>query len=185
TRPIPKGTITFVQDGLDIVISEDTYGKVDPGLREYIEKYSYEDYLGNRIVSWDLAKYMNHDDQANTLTTGYGFEVAVRDVEEGEELTDDYRIFSTFHDTNFFHENRKIEDLKPWPDSLLLEWDDRVKDSLLNITRNEQPLLSFIQADTWNELRRLSKRPSSYRSVSESLPLRYKMQTATVLEACA
>ena len=56
---------------------------------------------------------MNHDDQANTLTTGYGFEVAVRDVDEGEELTDDYRIFSTHHDTNFIHENRKIEDLKP------------------------------------------------------------------------
>jgi SET domain-containing protein len=185
TSPIPKGTITFVQDGLDIVISEDTYAKVDPGLLEYIEKYSYEDYLGNRIVSWDLAKYMNHDDQANTLTTGYGFEVAVRDVEEGEELTDDYRIFSTFHDTNFFHENRRIEELKPWPDSLLLEWDSRVKESLLNVKRNEQPLLPFIQKETWNELCRLPRKPSAYRSVSESLPLRYKMQTAPELEACA
>lgn len=185
TRPIPKGTITFVQDGLDIVISEDTYAKVDPGLLEYIEKYSYEDYLGNRIVSWDLAKYMNHDDHANTLTTGYGFEVAVRDVEEGEELTDDYRIFSTHHDTIFFHENRKIEDLKPWPDDLLFDWDKRVRDSLLSLPGTEQPLLSFIQPDTWNEIRRLPRKPSSYRSVSESLPLRYKMQTATVLEACA
>ena len=185
TRPIPKGTITFVQDGLDIVISEDGYDKVDPGLREYIEKYSYEDYLGNRIVSWDLAKYMNHDDHANTLTTGYGFEVAVCDVGEGEELTDDYRIFSTHHDTNFFHENRKIEDLKPWPDDLLFDWDKRVKDSLLRLPRTEQPLLSFIQPDTWNELRKLPRKLSSYRSVSESLPLRYKMQTATALEACA
>ncbi len=185
TRPIPKGTITFVQDGLDIVISEDSYGKVDPGLREYIEKYSYEDYLGNRIVSWDLAKYMNHDDQANTLTTGYGFEVAVRDVEEGEELTDDYRIFSTHHDTNFFHENRRIEEIKPWSDHLIAHWDSRVKESLLNINKTEQPLLSFIQPVTWNELCRLPKKPSSYRSVCESLPLRYKMQTATVLEACA
>ena len=40
TRPIPRGTITFVQDGLDIVISEENYHKVDPGLLEYIEKYS-------------------------------------------------------------------------------------------------------------------------------------------------
>jgi hypothetical protein len=111
--------------------------------------------------------------------------VAVRDVEEGEELTDDYRIFSTHHDTNFFHENRRIEELKPWPNSLLLEWDDRVKESLLNITRSEQPLLSFIPKDTWNELRKLPRKPSAYRSVSESLPLRYKMQTAPELEACA
>ncbi len=185
TRSIPKGTVTFVQDGLDIVISEDAYDKIDPGLLEHIEKYSYEDYLGNRIVSWDLAKYMNHDDNANTLTTGYGFEVAVRDIEAGEELTDDYRIFSTHHDTNFIHENRKIEDLKPWPDSLLFDWDSRIKESLLRLSMTEQPLLSFIPPDTWNELRRLPRKPSSYRSVSESLPLRYKMQTAAMLEACA
>jgi SET domain-containing protein len=184
SRPIPKGTVTFAQDGLDIVIPNDGIDRVDPQLMEYVEKYSYEDYLGNRIVSWDLAKYMNHDDDANTLTTGYGFEVAVRHIEEGEEVTDDYRIFSTLHDTNFIHENRRIEEIKPWPDHLLAHWDSRVKESLLNITKTEQPLLSFIQPVTWNELCRLTKKPLSYRSVSESLPLRYKMHAATALEAC-
>jgi SET domain-containing protein len=185
SRPIPKGTVTFAQDGLDIVIPNDGIDRVDPQLMEYVEKYSYEDYLGNRIVSWDLAKYMNHDDDANTLTTGYGFEVAVRDIEEGEEVTDDYRIFSTLHDTNLIHENRRIEEIKPWPDHLLAHWDSRVKESLLRLPRTEQPLLSFIQPDTWNELRKLPRKLSSYRSVSESLPLRYKIQTAIVLESCA
>ncbi len=180
TRSIAKGTITFVQDGLDIVISERKYGKVDPGLLEYVEKYSYEDYLGNRIISWDFAKYMNHDDQANTLTTGYGFEVAVRDVDEGEELTDDYRIFSTHHDTNFITEGRKIEDLKPWPDSLMLDWDRRVRESLFFLPDVEQPLFKFIKPKIRNELLRLHRDPASYRSVSLSLPLRYKNQTKSI-----
>ena len=175
SRPIPKGTVTFAQDGLDIVIPNDGIDRVDPQLMEYVEKYSYEDYLGNHIVSWDLAKYMNHDDDANTLTTGYGFEVAVRDIEEGEEVTDDYRIFSTHHDTNFIHENRRIEEIKPWPDHLLAHWDSRVLDALLVAGVQEQPLLGFVPDKAWKSVCKLSQKAETYRSVSESLPLRYKM----------
>lgn len=151
TRPIPKGTITFAQDGLDIVIPTEELDKVDPHLREYVEKYSYEDFMGNRIISWDHGKYMNHDDDANTLSTGYGFEVAIRDIAEGEEVTDDYRIFSTHHDTNF-HNANKQKDLKPWPDNLLKEWDQKVIKSLGFILDTEQPLKEFIQTSIWEDV---------------------------------
>lgn len=176
-RPIPKGTISFVQDGLDIVIAGSDLQGLDPVLLEQVEKYSYEDFLGNRIVSWDFGKYMNHDDDANTLTTGYGFEVATRDIAEGEEVTDDYRIFSTHHDTTFQTKDKITADFQPWPEELIQHWDERVLSALLCANSVEQPLSGFIQSDLWQEVLKLHKNPQDYRSVSSALPLRYKLMT--------
>ncbi len=181
TQPIPKGTITFAQDGLDIVIPSYDLDKIDKNLFEYVEKYSYEDFLGNRIISWDLGKYMNHDDQANTLSTGYGFEVAVRDIEVGEEVTDDYRIFSTHHDTSFGQTVDVLKGFRPWPEDLLQVWDQKVISALTCIHGLSQPLLPFIQPEIWGDVLKLKDKPSTYRSVSEALPLRYKLQMEGII----
>jgi SET domain-containing protein len=173
TEDIPMGTITFVQDGLDIVIPSVELDSIDPILREYVEKYSYEDYLGNRIISWDLGKYMNHDDNANTLTTGYGFEVAIRDIKKGEEITDDYRIFSTHHDTTFKIPPGEVEEIIPWPEHLLEQWNKKTQEALKLISSIEQPLIGFIAQKIIKEVETANK-IGTYRSVSESLPLRYK-----------
>lgn len=177
TQDIPKGTITFAQDGLDIVIPGSDLENLDPLLRINVEKYSYEDYLGNRIISWDLGKYMNHDDDANTLSTGYGFEVAIRDIKAGEEVTDDYRIFSTHHDTSFKQPTKPIESIKPWPKELIEMWDSKVFHALKFIGGKDQPLVNFVQPDLMSEVHSLQKNPNSYRSVSMALPLRYRLQT--------
>lgn len=176
TQPIPKGTITFAQDGLDIVIPNEKLDVIDENLLEYIEKYSYEDFLGNRIVSWDLGKYMNHDDQSNTLSTGYGFEVAVRDIAEGEEVTDDYRIFSTHHDTSFGVSVSKRNEPELWPEDLVEVWDKQVASALTCIEQPDQPLRPFIQAEIWQQVLDLKKNPKNYRSVREAFPLRYNLQ---------
>lgn len=180
SRPIPKGTVTFVQDGLDIVIPSEKLEEVDRRLREYVEKYSYEDFLGNRIISWDLGKYMNHDDSPNTLSTGYGFEIAIRDISEGEEITDDYRIFSTHHDTNFASP-KTLEGFRPWPEELIQSWDKEILQALPFIKGVEQPLAEFVSEDLWQEIFTLESDQSAYRSVSEALPLRYKLQVEGLL----
>lgn len=176
-RDISAGTITFVQDGLDIVLNEDDISRMDKKLLSYVETYSYEDYMGNRILSWDLGKYMNHDDHANTLSTGYGFEVAIRDIKKGEEITDDYRIFSTHHDTSFKAKPGKIEHLKPWSDDLLTFWDQKVANALLKVEDSEQPLKDFIEPEIFNSILEYKKNNATYRSVKEALPLRYRLQT--------
>lgn len=182
TKSIPKGTITFVQDGLDIVLSSEQLAGVDPKLQEYVEKYSYEDFLGNRVISWDLGKYMNHDDNANTLSTGYGFELAVRDIAKGEEVTDDYRIFSTHLDLTFQNLNRNLEEISPWPEQLIREWDERCLAALKSIDSVDQPLQRFVDAEIWAESTLLATDSSKYRSVSESLPLRYRQLTDGLLQ---
>lgn len=174
TKAIPKGTVSFVQDELDIVIPTNHLTKINPHLSEFVEKYSYEDHLGNRVISWDFGKYMNHDDNANTLTTGYGFEVVVRDIHPGEEVTDDYRIFSTHHDTNFAMDRAQSKKLQLLPKSLLDQWDEHILSALKESGGVEQPLQAFIGKSIWQETLKLSQNPANYRSVREALPLKYK-----------
>jgi len=94
TEFIPKGTITYVKDPLEIEISMEHYNTLDKTMQEQVEKYSYIDERGTRIISWDFAKYVNHCCNCNTMSTGYGFEIAIRDIFPGEELTDEYGLFN-------------------------------------------------------------------------------------------
>ncbi len=175
-QDIPKGTLTFVQDGLDIVIPEEDLNSINPSLKEYVEKYSYEDFLGNRIVSWDLGKYMNHDDEANTLSTGYGFELAVRDIKKGEEVTDDYRIFSTHHDTENWHVQTSQKELIPeFPADLEEMWDQKVQNAISSIFKVEQPLKDFVDSDVWKRVKRVSENQEEYLPVRNAFPLRYHL----------
>ena len=177
TQDIPKGTVTFVQDGLDIVLTQSQLEGMNPHLIEHIEKYSYEDYLGRLVIFWDLGKHMNHDDRANTLTTGYGFEIAVRDIKQGEEVTDDYRIFSTHHDTSTFRKKgkTKISGHGALSPSLLKKWDEKVRSALLEVSKYPQPLVKFLEEDVWNDILQLKADMTRYKSVRESLPLKYKI----------
>jgi hypothetical protein len=58
--------------------------------QQILGKYGYTDRHGKTILCWDHARFMNHSCEATCLSAGYDFEVAVRDVRAGEELTDDY-----------------------------------------------------------------------------------------------
>jgi hypothetical protein len=90
TRLIPAGTITWTRDALDQTIPEHRVRDLRRELQANIEKYAYQDRHGSWVLCWDLARYVNHSCEANCLSPGWDFEIAVRDIEVGEELTDDY-----------------------------------------------------------------------------------------------
>jgi hypothetical protein len=90
TRPIPRGTITWVRDQLDQSFSPDEIVGMDDIYRQVLEKYGYTDRHGQTILCWDNARFMNHCCQASCLSAGYDFEITVRDLRPGDELTDDY-----------------------------------------------------------------------------------------------
>src|SRR6478672_3518065 len=58
--------------------------------RQRLDTYSYIDRHGRHVLCWDHARFINHSCAANCLSVGYEFEIAVRDIAIGEELTDDY-----------------------------------------------------------------------------------------------
>lgn len=170
---IPKGTIVYVKDSLEIEVDDEQYTKHSKPMQDEIEKYSYIDERGIRILSWDLGKYVNHNCNRNTISTGYGFEIAVRDIHPGEEITDEYGIFNL---ANSFpcgcgSSNCRGKIHPGDLDNLSTLWDEEIKDALSKLYSVEQPLMSFVEEATKKELDAMFEDSSKFRSVAN---LRYK-----------
>lgn len=177
TAFIPEGTIVYAKDSLEHVISEAEYLQQLPEMQEVIEKFSYIDENGNRILSWDFAKYVNHCCNFNTISTGYGFEIAVRDIHPGEEITDEYGIFN-LESEMYLSCNHGICRglLKPEDfDKYYPKWDKIIRKSLAKVMSVEQPLMVFIDKETQKALYSFINDQSTYKSVYN---LRYKKEKA-------
>ncbi len=90
THPLPRGTIVWALDTLDQKFNPEQVACLPPYAQATLEKYSYIDARGRHILCWDHGRYFNHSCAANCLSLGYDFELAIRDIAAGEELTDDY-----------------------------------------------------------------------------------------------
>ena len=90
TKALPRGTITWALDVLDQRFSPLQIAALPAYARAQLDKYSYVDARGDHILCWDNARFFNHSCSANCLSVGYDFELAIRDIAAGEELTDDY-----------------------------------------------------------------------------------------------
>ncbi|AWV97990.1 SET domain-containing protein [Arcticibacterium luteifluviistationis] len=168
TRFIPKGTITYVKDSLEISISDIDFQRHSPELQEVIEKYSYRDQHGDKIISWDFGKYVNHCCNCNTISTGYGFEIAIRDIYPDEEITDEYGIFNLTEEMELScGETCCRKKITPEDFSMHYQsWDEKIKQSIFHLFDVNQPLLSFIDDATKNDLETLQQDPNQYKSVS-------------------
>lgn len=169
TKPIPKGTLTYVSDDLEIVIDPDDYRLSDPRYKNIIETYSFINRDGKRIISWDHAKFVNHCCQCNTMSTGYGFEIAIRDIEKNEEITDEYGMFNFSHDMEIECDKtpcRNVisgKDLQEYHE----EWDRKVMSALKNYLNVEQPLALFLDTNVEKDLISYLKTGSDYKSVKD------------------
>lgn len=179
TQKISEGTIVYVKDSLELVISPTDYLLHTAAVQGQIEKYSYIDEKGNRIISWDFAKYVNHCCNCNTISTGYGFEMAIRDIEAGEQITDEYGIFNLQEEmTLVCGEACCRKAIKPSDfEDYYQVWDEKIKKSIGKLFSLNQPLLPFIEEKTRAELDRFFTNPESYKSVYS---LRYKQPSAAL-----
>lgn len=174
TAFIPKGTIVYAKDLYEVEVSADEYRRLHPMLQQTIEKYSYIDENGKRIVSWDTAKYVNHCCHSNTISTGYGFEIARRDIYPGEEITDDYGLFNLEYTMELNCTRQGCRGMVEAADldRYYPKWDKEIKGLLKLIVDIEQPLWPILSEDTLKQLQKfLNGNESSYISVHK---LRYK-----------
>lgn len=102
TRLIPRGTVTWVQDPLDQVIAPATVTNWPTLLSRDLERYTWRNAEGNYVLCWDLARFVNHACDANCLRTAGGFEIAVRDIQAGEQMSNDYADLG-------LHEGERLE----------------------------------------------------------------------------
>lgn len=149
TKFIPKGTITWALDELDHKLEPEFVAILDKQRRRFLNKYSFRNRNGQYILCWDLARYLNHSFKANCMATAYDFEIAIRDILPGEQLTNDYgtlNIGTAFEYISEEGTNRK----KVKPDDLLYfykEWDELVLEALKHLNYVEQPLIHLIKSE--------------------------------------
>jgi uncharacterized protein len=168
TQFIPKGTIVYAKDCLEIEIKEKDFKKYEPALKEQIEKYSYTDERGIRVISWDLGKYVNHCCDSNTLSTSYGFDIAVRDINEGDEMTCDYAMLNVLDEMTLLCDRPGCRGtLRPSDfESCYSKWDEKIKPALINFFSVKQPLISFVGQEKINEVSAFLESTKKYKSVS-------------------
>jgi uncharacterized protein len=168
TRHLPRGTITYVKDGLEIELTPRQFERLDQAHRQIVDKYSYIDPRGRRVVSWDHAKYVNHRCECNTMSTGYGFEIALRDIEAGEEITDEYGLFNLQEPMPVdcgCRQCRKV--IRPGDISRMAAgWDRKVIAALAGFSVVEQPLWHLVDRRTQRAVEGYLAGRQPYRSVA-------------------
>lgn len=153
TKLIPKGTITWVQDEMDMVFQPDEPLNFKALTRELFEKFSFRNNLGEHIVCWDIAKYINHSFKSNCLSTAYNFEMAIRDIQPGEELTDDYGYLNLSEP--FTPQDEGTERKVVHPDDILKcykEWDKSLEALFPVIEELDQPLIDLLSDEVRQEI---------------------------------
>jgi uncharacterized protein len=146
SKLIPAGSVTYARDDSEWFVCPEEYSMMDETQKKEVDWFSYIDSDGMRIVSTDIARYMNHNCDANTISTGYGFEIAVRDIQPGQEITDEYGLFSLPEPMKCFCGSancRTVIREDDW-DRYFLQWDMKARIGLSKFDKVYQPLAGYI-----------------------------------------
>jgi len=153
TQFIPAGTITWVYDKLDREFSPLEFQALDPIYQDILDTYTFRNNNGNYVLCWDNGRYVNHSFNSNCLTTAYDFEIAIRDIQAGEQLTDDYgylNIPSPFRGVDEGTRRKVV-----YPDDLLKYfrvWDRKLLRVFHRIPRLSQPLRELVREELWHDI---------------------------------
>ena len=153
---IPAGTITWVLDKLDREFRPEEFFAMDLVYQNIIDTYTFRNNIGNYILCWDHGRFVNHSFNSNCLTTAYDFEIAIRDILPGEQLTDDYGYLNIKDPFTAVDEGteRKIV----YPDDLVRYykvWDEQILKVFGKINAYEQPLRVLIKDELWDKVQKI------------------------------
>ena len=143
---IRKGTITWIPDPLQKILTPEEVDSLPTVFQAEVYKYAYRNSVGEYLIEYDFGRFVNHSSNSNCLTTAYDFELAIRDIRPGEELTDDYgslNIDTPFECLPELGTSRTLI----LPDDILRyheEWDAYLKDAFNQLTQVEQPLIQYL-----------------------------------------
>ena len=147
TRLIPRGTMTWVRDRLDQSFSPEDVTELPTAYHDIVLKYSFIDAHSRFVLCWDHARFVNHSCDSNCLSAGYDFEIAVRDIAVGDELTDDYGSLNLECDFECRCGSPRCRSLIRPGDLLAFggEWDRLVAEPFALIPSVPQPLWPFLE----------------------------------------
>ena len=166
TEFIPKGTITWVLDKLDREFSPVEISQMDGPYQEILSKYCYRNNHGNFVLCWDNGRYVNHSFNSSCLATAYNLELAIRDIQAGEELTDDYGYLNITQPFRAMDEGRRRKIV--YPDDLVKYyriWDKKLASAFKRLKNVDQPLREILDEGTWETLCRISEGKEQMESI--------------------
>lgn len=146
TKLIPKGTIVWIKDELDLMLTEDFIESLGDLQKKDVYKYAYLDTDGIYVLHWDHAKYMNHSFNPNCVDTAYNFQMASIDIQPGEQLTCDYGTLGDDEDFECIPEEGTTRTKVTANDYLTYykEWDEMARKTFKFFNAVEQPLKYLI-----------------------------------------
>lgn len=168
TSDIPRGTIMWVMDRLDRVFSERQVQEYGPEYRETLAKYCFRDNRGRHVLCWDLARYVNHSFSPNCLTTAYDFELAVRDIQKGEQITNHYGYLNL--DPMVLMTEDGDEQIMVTPEEFFNhaeKWDGLLAEAFSKINDVTQPLERFLSPKMKKQIEEVHQQNKKLDSILE------------------
>lgn len=158
TKFIPAGTITWVLDKLDREFTPSKVKALDPLYQDILNTYSYRNSKGNFVLCWDNGRFVNHSFKSNCMSTAYEFELAITDIQPGEQLTDDYGYLNVTEPFRPVDEGTKRKVV--YPDDLpnfYKIWDKQVEEVFPEIIQLDQPLRPIMPDDLWDKVHSINE----------------------------
>jgi len=104
-QDIPKGTVTwrFMRDFDQLLTKKKIDSLPEPARSKLLDHVYLNEADGFFVLCADNARFMNHADEPNTAGVHEpgaieGYDIAIRDIRAGEEMTCDYRTFDAHVD---------------------------------------------------------------------------------------
>ncbi len=147
TQPIVKGTITWVLDPLDQIIDPRFVDHLPERCQNVLDTYAYPNGEGQLVLCWDHGRFVNHGCAPNALCPGWDFEIAVRDIEPGEEIRTDYGSLNLdlpfechcrAHSCRTTVRPEDFETLHPL-------WDSQIREAFVHLPHVHQPLWDLVR----------------------------------------
>lgn len=166
TKFIPAGTITWVLDKLDREFTPNDFDRLEPIYQDILDTYTFRNNQGNFVLCWDIGRFVNHSFNSNCLTTAYDFEVAIRDIQIGEQLTDDYGYLNISRPFRAMDEGTRRKVVYPNDlEKYYKVWDKKLERVFSLIPNLEQPLEELISKETWNEIKKVTQKEKPMESI--------------------
>ena len=96
TDRIPRGTIVWALDPFDLKLTPEVIAGYPPMLQAAVARGAYPADDGRWVFCWDHGRHVNHSCRPNCVDIGGSFQLALRTIEPGDELTCDYAACGHF-----------------------------------------------------------------------------------------
>ncbi|MEZ5525049.1 MAG: SET domain-containing protein [Pseudomonadales bacterium] len=157
TEFIPKGTLVWALDKLDRQFSGLEMLELGEPYQQILSRYCYRDNQGHFVLCWDNGRYVNHSFHANCMSTAYDCEIAIRDIQPGEELTDDYGYLNLMEPFRARDEGARRKYV--YPNDLVKYhkiWDKKLMSAFKHFSRVQQPLQRVMSPEMWDHCVKVS-----------------------------